>query len=741
MITDKRRKAALMLIIIVIETVVLITGVTRIMKTADTEAFFTVDDMSFSEEEIGLSAATPEITLGGKGIYGVSVYLAPHKSPVSIYTYTSDKDMTGVEDIHLEHPDTQTDYDVYTHVKDTAITIGIVSEDKDTSGNDFVRLVSLKFKRRHTLAVYIVTFVFWAVVADILLFFSLFKSSLVREFIDRHGVELIVFVITMLMVSIPIMIRGIPDGDDIEFHLTRIQGLADGLRSGYFPVKIQSGWYNGFGYPVGVYYGQVLLYPSAILRMIGFPLGFTYKIMLVIINALTFGGTYFVSGRIARDKNTALAFTVFYMLSLYRLVNLYKRCAIGEAQAMAFLPLLMLGFAVLYGFAEDEKKNAWIYLTIAASGIINSHTITTFLAIIICLVFILLNVKKTFEKENLIQYARVFAATILLNLFYLVPFFDYLLNFSKKVDSREGKDMAAKAVYLPQIFSQVYDVTGHNGSYTAAGDMPLSIGISAILIIFVFAILFLKCPQRKERKIYVDLTVLFGLSVFMATALFPYAYLETYAVKIYRVLQQIQYPWRFLTLASLFIFCIFITTVRAVEEKKGQKVKWLFIFSVLVITGWQSTGLMNEIVNKMPAEVHYSATDPFWSEGEYIPSNTDLDELGDRDILTSDPGVVVGSVMRDGINVFAEVRNGTSDTGYVQLPLLYYPYFKVRYADGSILDAIPGDYRKLCFSVPPGYDGEIYTFFKEPVIWRVSEIISLLTLSFLVIFLVKGAKE
>ena len=44
-----------------------------------------------------------------------------------------------------------------------------------------------------------------------------------------------------------------------------------------------------------------------------------------------------------------------------------------------------------------------------------------------------------------------------------------------------------------------------------------------------------------------------------------------------------------------------------------------------------------------------------------------------------------------------------------------------------------GDYRKLCFAVPAGFNGKVHTFFKEPLSWRFSETISLITLIILVL--------
>ena len=730
---DDLKKKLIIAALAVAEMAFIVLGTVSVKRTLPVNESFMPETMSVSDEDAMRRVTSPEFSITGKGIYGVSIYLEPHESPMTIHTGSSNEDMIKAGDIRTEGPDTEINYEIYASAPATA-SIEITYDDKDYAENEPVRRIDIHSMTGHTLAVFLVTLCFISVLIDISIFLLLFRREKVRCFVKKHGVFIIVFIATLLVCSIPVMARGILDGDDKEFHLMRIQGLADGLRSGYFPVKVQPGWYNGFSYPVGVYYGQVLLYPSAILRMIGFPLSFTYKVWIYIINILTFGITYFTCKKITDDENVSLALTVFYMCSLYRIVNLYKRYAIGEAQAMIFLPLFIFGYAALYDRLRTKDEKAWIYLTIATTGIIISHTITTFLAIIFSLAFVLMNIKRTFTKTTLLQYGKFLTATVLLNLFYLVPFFDYLINYSKKVDSQMGKKMAAKAAYLPQIFSQAYSVTGHNGSYTATGDMPLSIGVSAIAILVGFCILMIKYDDVKNKKTMRDILILFVISVIMSTSIFPYNHLEYYAHHIYRILQQIQYPWRFLSFASVFIFGLLIINVRAINERYGRKIMWLYLAGILLVTCWQSTELMNRIVDENPAFDTYSIVNPYWTGGEYLPSNTEVEQLGYTDVLTSDPAVTASNMVRDGVNVTIDVVNGTQEEGYVQLPLLCYPYYRTDDGEGHELETIPGDYRKLCFGVPAGYSGKVHTYFKEPVIWRLSEIISVITLVFFVLY-------
>ena len=78
------------------------------------------------------------------------------------------------------------------------------------------------------------------------------KRESARENHIRAGLGIVV-----LLVSLPMILPGIEGrfGQDLGFHLMRIEGLAAELQNGVFPIKIESLWVEGYGYPVSGYYG------------------------------------------------------------------------------------------------------------------------------------------------------------------------------------------------------------------------------------------------------------------------------------------------------------------------------------------------------------------------------------------------------------------------------------------------------------------------------------------------------
>ncbi|MBR1440140.1 MAG: hypothetical protein IJ589_02840, partial [Lachnospiraceae bacterium] len=76
-------------------------------------------------------------------------------------------------------------------------------------------------------------------------------------------------------------------GLDTAFHLARIQGIAEGLINGEFPVRINTYWLDGAGVAIPVFYGDFLLYVPALFYLCGFTLQQSMKIYLLMISLIT----------------------------------------------------------------------------------------------------------------------------------------------------------------------------------------------------------------------------------------------------------------------------------------------------------------------------------------------------------------------------------------------------------------------------------------------------------------------
>lgn len=133
-----------------------------------------------------------------------------------------------------------------------------------------------------------------------------------------------------VLVSLPLFLSGIGEqfGQDLNFHLMRIEGIATELQNRVFPVKIETLWMEGYGNPVSVYYGDILLYFPAILRLMGVPLVTVYKLFVAGINLFSCIIAYWGFFKVFQKNDVAFIAMAAYVTSTYRMTNLHYRAAV-----------------------------------------------------------------------------------------------------------------------------------------------------------------------------------------------------------------------------------------------------------------------------------------------------------------------------------------------------------------------------------------------------------------------------
>ncbi|MCR4610530.1 MAG: hypothetical protein K5644_01395, partial [Lachnospiraceae bacterium] len=117
---------------------------------------------------------------------------------------------------------------------------------------------------------------------------------MIRAINNNKWIRLIILLCITCLACVPLFVQGIEGhlGQDLGFHLNRIEGIVTELKAGHFPVKMESNWMNGYGYPAPIYYGDVLLYIPAILRLMGIGVVTSYKIFVFLITFATALLTY-----------------------------------------------------------------------------------------------------------------------------------------------------------------------------------------------------------------------------------------------------------------------------------------------------------------------------------------------------------------------------------------------------------------------------------------------------------------
>ena len=536
--------------------------------------------------------------------------------------------------------------------------------------------------------------------------------------------------------SLPVLVKGILyPVEDIDFHLMRIEGLAEELSLGHFPSRIQAAWDGGNGYPVSVFYGDILLYLPAFLHLAGFTVSFCYGTYLIFINTLTVLIAYFSFKCFIKDTYIPFIMTFAYVTANSWYVTIYVRGALAEYTAMAFLPL---GAAALYLlFTDSEKKagpnvRASIMLAVAMTGIVTSHILSAEMSVVAIILLCLLNIKKMVRPRVILTFAASVIETALLALFFIVPFLDYYLNMDILINqkSEDPSFIQGGGIYLFQLFSFFQNPYVVGNSAKTPGVLLMS---AFLLGAAVWAF------GKANRKIKISI-VFSAIIMFVCTNVFPWNWLAD-KTSIFSVLANIQFPLRYMEYA-----CISLTVLLGflLEQLKHRQEYWgriqlrefaaiaviNAVIGLTVLFGYSSEKAVVYHIYDGAELSHTTQTG-----AEYVRVYEDGEPVTYVRKDAEGINASVETVSREGWTLDMKVSTGDSE-GIVKTPYSNYKGYRAYDDQGNSFEIYDDEYCKAAFNVPAGYSGLIEFTFVEPWYWRLSEIVSIVAWAGLIFFIV-----
>lgn len=194
-----------------------------------------------------------------------------------------------------------------------------------------------------------------------------------------------------------------------------------------------------------------------------------------------------------------------------------------------------------------------------------------------------------------------------------------------------------------------------------------------------------------------------------------------------------QFPWRFLTIATLFLVVITCFALQ-LAKKYYSKEKFIGILSIIacflvISTSWFYYEVLNE---NMPFR-YFDSNDlnsMLLGSEEYLPEGTILSALPDK-LPVPGESIEVQSFAKEGTSINLHVTNHDADS-YVELPLLYYEGY-IAMSDNTLMSLQKGNNNVICLKVPAGFNGDVAISFHEPLSWRIGELVSAITVLSIII--------
>lgn len=551
--------------------------------------------------------------------------------------------------------------------------------------------------------------------------------------------------------SFPLFTDYLLTGADMTFHLLRIEGVKDGLLSGQFPVRIQPNWLQGHGYAVGIFYCDLFLYLPAFLRIMGMTVQGAYKCYKLCINIATCLIAWYSFKKMFRSNKIGIFGSFLYTFYLVRIVFIYGVDGVGQYTAMTFLPLVVYGFYRIFTENQNapEEKYSYIPLALGVSGVFCSHVLSCEILLFFILLLCVACFRKLFQRQVFLQLFKAAATAVLLNLWYLVPFAEYMLSTELAVTKGGAayKQIQTWGMYIPQLFES-FPPGGQSGALPAESGMVgetsygIGLGLTAGLLLVLFLLTVVRRPLEKIDEDGGRLqgiggkagrtVLLFGLlSMWMATIYFPWDRLAKCGGLLRQLIATLQFPYRMLTFSGAFLVTACCFAVHDLEILKNSgKLKPIFFYGVVSVisAGHLLTAVYFNNTTFTGSSGLFRLYDEtamgnsYISGGEYVLLGTDTGKLAYKGPVCTEK-IYLNSFEKKGCYVRIDCDCGGQGQ-YIELPLLYYKGYRAKESGGEILPVVCGENNVVRVLVPSGFQGIIEVDFKGFWYWRAAEVIS-----------------
>lgn len=560
----------------------------------------------------------------------------------------------------------------------------------------------------------------------------------IKEILSRENSKCYFIIVMLALMICSLLFIGYPQGQDTIYHISRTVGTETALKEGQVLPLIASNFVNDFGYSWNLFYPPL---PNYIMMLIKFVLhSYVKALNILIFLTVVLSGIFMFNfmKKVTKSSKIALLASILYMLAPYRLVDIYVRGALGEIIAFMFLPLVFNG---LYNILEDNGKRHYL-LSIGAIGLLLSHNISTLLVIIACAIYVLLNIKKIFNKET-IKYLLINVGFILaIVMFFYGPmiqnkmYTDYAV-FNELKSSNEG--LHDHSVYMYQLlfgkmqaeWSYSLDVPNSQNA-----DMCFAIGLT-ILIPILFTPFIYKKIDKSKRKMYLT-TLITGLIFLVCTmTIIPWTKLPDF-------ISIIQYTYRFLLISTFLLSMVAAVNLAKLAEKLDMKTIMIYtMIALMYITPLlQAAPIIKGLdwkefysTEKMEKDQRFSS---YCATYEYLPSkafnNKNYIAERSQEPIVESGNCEINQSIKNKLDVTFEVNNVTEDTK-IELPFIYYLGYKAN-IDGEELQTTESENGFVEITIPEGKQGKVEAKYVGTKLYYISLAVSIIGFIAFVIYII-----
>lgn len=553
--------------------------------------------------------------------------------------------------------------------------------------------------------------------------YRLYEKHLQNPIAQEKLVDFCVIAGVALLAMSPMFMTYLYNGDDLCYHLARMEGVKDGILDGQIPVIIMPDGLKGNGY-LNAMYPYLFLYLGAFLRICRVSIALSYKMVIFAANLGSALCAYYALRSISKSRRTVMLGVVLFTLMPYRFTNIFSRGDLGETLALTFWPLVVAGmYHILLG---DRKK--WHYLVIGFSGALQSHILSVMFVMAFCVIAALVYGVRIWKEKRYVEIGKAAGLTILLNLWFIVPFLYYYFT----------EELGTEILRWSGYYEQSINLSNMTQTISLYSKQYFSLGLPLLGCLGI-GIIYLIC-EKKENQTSLDsylvfLLVLGCILVYMTTGYFPSLELSHYDF-LNSIITMLQFPWRFLGPAStcfLFVGAVWLTKSQILKPYKNVIFALLIGLNLLTVLSvpTDNSHMPYDDVTATASKGHDSKLAA--NIGIFYPHEWRLDGIEDdkltTSVLVSDLNYVqVSGFSKEGTKAQASYV-ATAEETYLEFPIQNYAGYRAYDENGDRLEIVDGNQHRVRVMLNgDGQQHTIYVRFGPVAYFVIADIISFLTL-------------
>lgn len=486
--------------------------------------------------------------------------------------------------------------------------------------------------------------------------------------------EYIILFLVALFIMMPFLGKNYIEGNDTDFHMSNIyaiyQNLINGNSLGLDKILPILG--HDFGYATGIFYPRLAHVFTAYISVLCLGnIAVSLKIVHFLIYFFSAVLMYKLINKVFKNKFVAMVAGIFYITAPYAITETFTRDALAESCIYLFMPMILLG---LYELFNGEKKYFYIWFTIGYIGILSSHLVLSVYFTVFVLIYLALNIKKVFTKQNFLALLTSSAIILIITSPFTVPILEHKAQGIYHVfesDAMSNRQTIAYSAMTLEDFFKQEPSEKFVGVHYYISILSLLLAISSIIM---FKRMY---KDSTEKKFYIFLILISIFSMILMSNLIPWGDLP-------QIIIMIQFAWR---LETILIFGLSALAALALRNMANKKIKILTLIIILMFNAFTvyNSYSFDQIKEYNIQDIPDISNNGMGFEKEYLPEVTinNLEYFNNRnnDIIVPEKSGVQVEIQENSVpNLKVKISNVKKDTP-IELPRIYYLGYEATYID------------------------------------------------------------